>query len=70
MLKGGLKMKIVITIFFVFSAILFWGTIRYLLELKRPGVYPPKQVIKKRAATLAGGGGICLLVATMFTYFL
>ncbi|MGZ4159911.1 MAG: hypothetical protein ACXVNF_03810 [Neobacillus sp.] len=63
-------MKIVITIFFVFSAILFWGTIRYLLELKRPGVYPPKQVIKKRAATLAVGGGICLLVATMFTYFL
>jgi len=70
MIIGGVELKIVITIFFAFSAILFFGTIRYLLELKRPGVYPPKQVLKKRAAVLAGGGGISLLVAVMFSYFL
>jgi len=70
MINGGVKLKIVITIFFVFSAILFFGTIKYLLELKRNGVYPPKQVLKKRAAALAGGGGFCLLVAAMFSYFL
>jgi hypothetical protein len=63
-------MKIVITIFFVCSAILFFGTIKYLLELKRPGVYPPKQVLKKRAAALAGGGGFCLLIAAMLSFFL
>jgi hypothetical protein len=63
-------MKIVTSIFFICSAILFWGTIRYLLELKRPGVYPPKQVVKKRAAALAGGGGICLVAAVMLSYFL
>ena len=30
-------------------------------HLKRPGVYPPKQILKKRAAALAGGGVISIV---------
>jgi hypothetical protein len=63
-------MKSVAVMFFIFSAILLLGTFKYFLELKRPGVYPPKQVLRKRTVALAGGGGICLLVAAMFSYFL
>jgi hypothetical protein len=55
--------------FFIFSAILLLGTFKYTLEINRPGVYPPKQVLKKRAAALAGGGGICFLVAVMLSNF-
>ncbi|MFK9094713.1 hypothetical protein [Bacillus salipaludis] len=62
-------MKIVVVTFFILSAILFLGTCKYLIELKRPGVYPPKQVLKKRAAALAGAGGICLLVAFLLSTF-
>ncbi|MEH7333673.1 hypothetical protein V7161_13610 [Neobacillus drentensis] len=63
-------MKSATVFFFILSAILFLGTFKYLLAYKRPGVYPPKQVIKKRITALAGGCGICLLVASMLSYFL
>jgi uncharacterized protein involved in exopolysaccharide biosynthesis len=46
------------------------GAIKYFLELTKPGVYPPKQVLKKRAMALTGGGGISLLIAILITYFL
>ncbi len=62
-------MKSAAVTFFILSAILFLVTIKYLGDLKRPGVYPPKQVIKKRAAVLAGAGGIGLLVAFLLSYF-
>jgi hypothetical protein len=62
-------MKSVAVMLFILCAILFLGTIKYLGDLKRPGVYPPKQVIKKRAAVLAGTGGICLLIALVFSSF-
>jgi hypothetical protein len=63
-------MKSIAVMFFLFSVILLLGTFKFSLELKRPGVYPPKQVLKKRVTALAGGGVICLLVAGMFSYFL
>jgi hypothetical protein len=63
-------MKIAAIIFFIFSAFLLLGAIKYFLEVTRPGVYPPKQILKKRAVALAGGGGIFLLIAIMITYFL
>lgn len=40
-------MKSVTMILFLISFLLFLGTIRYLLAIKRPGVFPPKQVLKK-----------------------
>jgi hypothetical protein len=63
-------MKLAAIIFIILSIILFFGAIKYFLKLTRPGVYPPKQVLKKRAVALAGGGGIFLLIAILITYFL
>ncbi|MGG3471153.1 hypothetical protein ABES02_27240 [Neobacillus pocheonensis] len=63
-------MKSATIVFFLLSAILFLGTFKYLLDYKKPGVYPPKQVLMKRIRALAGGGGICLLLASMLSYFL
>lgn len=44
-------MKTAAMTFFILSAILLIGTLKYLVELKRPGVYPPKQVLKKNSRT-------------------
>ncbi|WP_342430185.1 hypothetical protein [Neobacillus sp. FSL H8-0543] len=62
-------MKSVTMILFLISFLLFLGTIRYLLAIKRPGVFPPKQVLKKRASALAGGGGIFLVAAILLSNF-
>ncbi|MCM3567896.1 hypothetical protein [Neobacillus mesonae] len=62
-------MKILTGLLFFLCTILFLGSGRYLLALKRPGVYPPKQVLKNRAVVCAGGGGVFLLLALMFSYF-
>jgi hypothetical protein len=61
-------MKTAAVIFFSLSALLLFGTLKYLVSLKRPGVYPPKQVLKKRAAGLAGFACICLLIALLLSY--
>jgi hypothetical protein len=62
-------MKSAAVIFFILSAILFLGAVKFFVDLQRPGVFPPKQVLKKRAGTLAAGGGICLLIGLLFSYF-
>jgi hypothetical protein len=62
-------MKAAAMTFFILSAILLIGTLKYLVELKRPGVYPPKQVLKKRAAGLAGIASIFLLIAFISSHF-
>jgi hypothetical protein len=64
-----IKMKSVTTIFFLISLMLFLGTLKNLLAVKRPGMYPPRQILKKRAAALAGGGGIFLIFALILSNF-
>ncbi|MED3623039.1 hypothetical protein [Neobacillus thermocopriae] len=61
-------MKSTALFFYVVSAIFLLGACKYLMDMARPGVFPPKQVIKQRAITLAGGGGICLLIAFIISY--
>jgi len=53
-------MKIV---FLIVSIIFFLGSVRYLLQMKKAGIFPPKQVLKKRAATLFLGAMGCLILA-------
>lgn len=48
-------------ILFIVSTILFMATLYYGLAFLRPGVYPPKQVLKNRALA-AGSAGVILLV--------
>ncbi|MEH7012760.1 hypothetical protein V7087_18450 [Neobacillus niacini] len=62
-------MKSVILVLFLLSILLFVGAIWNTLALKRPGFYPPKQVLKKRASALAGGGGIFLVVTIILSSF-
>ncbi|WP_066367985.1 hypothetical protein [Neobacillus fumarioli] len=61
-------MKAIAVILLIVSVIFFWGTFKYFLDLKRPGVYPPKQLLKQRAAALASLGGACLLIALLLSY--
>ena len=62
-------MKAVTSVLFLLSILLFVGAIWNALALKRPGFYPPKQVLKKRAAALAGVGVIILLVSVILSSF-
>ncbi|MDM5328373.1 hypothetical protein [Neobacillus sp. CF12] len=62
-------MKSVSTVLFLLSVLLFIGAIWNTLAVKRPGFYPPKQILKKRALALAGGGGIFLIVAMILSSF-
>ncbi|MEH7246683.1 hypothetical protein V7114_07765 [Neobacillus niacini] len=62
-------MKSVITILFLLCLLLFVGSIWNILALKRPGFYPTKQVLKKRASVLAGGGVLFLLLSIVLSSF-
>jgi len=50
---------------FTIGALLFAGGAHFMLALKRPGVYPPKYILKKRAAALAAGGAGFLLIGVI-----
>jgi hypothetical protein len=54
---------------FLISVAFFVGAVLQLLTLKRPGMYPPKALLRKRAGTLAGGGAIFLLIGIIFYTF-
>lgn len=47
---------------FALSIVLLFGAVYNTLSIKRPGFYPPKKVLKRRAVLLAvvGGAGILL----------
>ncbi|WP_462408911.1 hypothetical protein [Neobacillus sp. Marseille-QA0830] len=60
-------MKSAAILFFILSAVLFLGAGKQAVNLKRPGVYPPKQIIKKRTVTLFLGGAICFLIAFLLS---
>lgn len=51
------------------SAVLFLGGIHSLLSLKKPGMYPPKYHLKKRAAGLAAGGAALFLLGLILASF-
>jgi hypothetical protein len=52
--------------FFALSAVLFFGMLHYLSASRRPGMYPPKKILKKRAMVLGSSGGAALLLAILF----
>ena len=61
-------MKTAAVTFFILTVLMLLGTFKNLFALRRPGVYPPKQILKKRAAGLAGFAIICLLIAILLSY--
>jgi hypothetical protein len=55
-----------ILVLFIASFIFFVGVIHNLLGLKKPGIYPPKQLLRKRAGSLAVGAVFFLLIGIVF----
>jgi hypothetical protein len=62
-------MKEVIFIFWGISLVLFSGMIHFFLASKRPGVYPPRNILKKRSVTLALGGTLFLCMGIVLRFF-
>jgi hypothetical protein len=60
---------IFVSIVFFISIAFFLGAVHNLLALKKPGMYPPKMLLRKRAGTFAGGGAIFLLLGIIFYSF-
>ncbi|MBY0123075.1 hypothetical protein [Bacillus sp. S/N-304-OC-R1] len=55
--------------FFTIGTLLIAGGIYFMLAIKKPGFYPPKYILKKRAASF-GAIGIVLLLMGAFMYSL
>lgn len=45
------------------------GTVYHLIILKKPGFYPPKPLLKKRAGILALGGLITFFLGMILSIF-
>lgn len=67
--KGEGGMGIFISVLFLVSFAMFAGAVHNLLALNKPGMYPPKVVLRKKAGSLAGGGTIFLLIGIIFYSF-
>ena len=63
-------MVITAIILFFVSAICFLATIYFGLAVLRPGVFPPKQVLKSRALVSGCTGGISLIIGILIFNFL
>jgi hypothetical protein len=51
--------------FFALSAILFFGMLHYIMAIQKPGMYPPKNILKRRAGVLGTGGVVALLLGIL-----
>lgn len=67
--REGVRMSSITAVFFTIGTILIAGGIYFLLAIKKPGFYPPKYILRKRAAAL-GAAGIVLLLMGAFMYSL
>ncbi|MEI5906452.1 hypothetical protein WAK64_05210 [Bacillus spongiae] len=55
--------------FFALSIVLFFGTFHYLLASQKPGMYPPKNIVKKRAVLLGSAGAIVFVIGLILWLF-
>ncbi|WP_449620547.1 hypothetical protein [Robertmurraya sp. Marseille-Q9965] len=54
---------------FAASVVLLFGAIYNFLSLKKPGFYPPKRVLKRRATLLACIAVVCILLGMTVVIF-
>ncbi|MGD6855439.1 hypothetical protein ACQCVO_10230 [Bacillus infantis] len=57
------------SLLFALCGVLFLGAVYYMLASKKPGVYPPKSILRKRAVALGGAGAFFFLLAFILTGF-
>ncbi|WP_442599079.1 hypothetical protein [Neobacillus sp. D3-1R] len=62
-------MKGVMFIIFALSILFFLGMAHFFFASKRPGVYPPKYILRRRAGAFAMGGILFLLIGILFAFF-
>ena len=67
--KGGGRLSGAAAGIFALSVVLFLGGIHFFLSIKKPGVYPPKYVLKKRAAAFAAGGALLFILGLIVGSF-
>jgi hypothetical protein len=60
-------MRVVLFFTVILDFLLFFGLCHSLLLLSRPGIYPPKKLVKKRVSAL-GAGTILLFVIIILLY--
>ncbi|KAA9031651.1 hypothetical protein F4V44_00990 [Niallia endozanthoxylica] len=56
-------------LFFFLSILSFLASIHFLVSIKKPGVYPPKYMLKKRSVAMAAGGLIFFLIGCIVSLF-
>ncbi|XXM73987.1 hypothetical protein ACQ0QQ_08905 [Lysinibacillus sphaericus] len=54
--------------FFALSVVLFLSMVYNFIGIQRPGIYPPKNMLKRRAAMLGSGGVISFLIGILFWF--
>lgn len=57
------------TVFFTIGSLLFIGGAYFIVAIKKSGVYPPKYILKRRAASLFMSGTAFLLLSLIFHSF-
>ncbi|KPL61525.1 hypothetical protein [Rossellomorea vietnamensis] len=54
--------------FFALSTVLFLSMVYNFISIQRPGMYPPKNILKKRATILGAGGLITFLIGILLWF--
>ncbi len=57
------------TVFFTIGSLMFIGGAYFIMAIKQPGVYPPKYILRRRAASLLMIGTAFLLLSLIFHSF-
>lgn len=53
------------TIVFFLGVILLIGMLYYIASYRKPGIYPPKKILKQRAVTLGVAGIIFIIIGIL-----
>ncbi|MEK3887524.1 hypothetical protein [Bacillus sp. FSL K6-3431] len=53
------------TFMFFLGTILLSGMLYFAASHRRPGIYPPKKLLKQRALTLGGAGFIFIIIGVL-----
>ncbi|AYA74994.1 hypothetical protein DOE78_05910 [Bacillus sp. Y1] len=56
-----------VSLLFLISIICLVAAVFYILSLMKPGFYPPKKLLKKRAGALLGTGILLMLAAILLS---
>ncbi|MBS4218123.1 hypothetical protein KHA96_07265 [Bacillus sp. FJAT-49711] len=60
-------MKGVSIFFIIIGIMLLIGMFYYFSAYQRPGIYPPKKILRNRVASLGGAGLLFLLIGILIT---